>query len=125
MIVKSPKIRPWMLKKEIIILYYGLRDKRTTVIARLPAIVAIIYLLSPFDLIPDFIPFFGYVDDIIIVPLLLNLAIRLLPRAVREESILRASKHQKKIQWLILLIIVLFISLLMGILFLIWHYMNR
>jgi uncharacterized membrane protein YkvA (DUF1232 family) len=125
MAVKSLKIRPWMLKKEIIILYYGLRDKRTTAIAKLPAIVSIIYLLSPFDLIPDFIPFVGYVDDIIIVPLLLNLAIRLLPRAVREESILKASKHQKKFQWLILLIIFLFIALLVGLLFLIWHIINK
>src|SRR5450432_2491701 len=120
MIVKRPKIRPWMLKKEILILYYGLRDSRATVTAKLPAFFSILYLLSPIDLIPDFIPFFGYVDDIIIVSLLLNLSIKLLPAEVREESILKATRHQKKIQWLILLIIVLFISLLMGILFLIW-----
>jgi uncharacterized membrane protein YkvA (DUF1232 family) len=125
MIVKNPKVRPWMLKKEIIVLYYGLKDQRTSAIARLPVIVAIIYLLNPFDLIPDFIPFFGYVDDLIIVPLLLNLAIRLLPRPVREESLLKATAHHKKIQWLVFLIIFLFISLLFGILFLIWHFMNR
>ena len=83
MMIKRPKPRSWMLKKEIIILYYALRDKRTTVAAKLPAILSIIYLLSPVDLIPDFIPFFGYVDDIIIVPLLLNLAVRLLPLDVR------------------------------------------
>ena len=119
------KVRPWMLKKEIIILYFGLRDKRTTVIARLPVILAIIYLLSPFDLIPDFIPFFGYVDDLIIVPLLLNLAIRLLPGPVREECMLKASKHQKKIQWIIFLIIFLVISLLVGLVYMIWHIINR
>src|SRR5450755_1305899 len=100
MIVRQTKIRPWMLKKEMIILYYGLRDKRTTMIAKLPAIVAVIYLLSPIDLIPDFIPFFGYLDDIIIVPLLLNLAVRLLPRPVREESMLKASGIRKKLNLL-------------------------
>src|ERR1700676_2159964 len=115
MILKRPKIRPWMLKKEIFILYYGLKDKRTSTIAKLPAIASVIYLLSPIDLIPDFIPFFGYVDDIIIVPLLLNLAIRLLPPEVREESILKASGNQKKIKMLIYLGIILMVALLIGI----------
>jgi len=113
-----------MLKKEIITLYYGLRDKRTSAIAKLPAILSVIYLLSPIDLIPDFIPFFGYIDDIIIVPLLLNLAIRLLPREVREESILKASKNQKKFQLVIFLLVLLIISMLLGIFLVIRHVFN-
>src|SRR5882762_7541709 len=96
MTIKPQKIGPWMLKKEIHILYYGLRDKRTTVVAKLPAILSVIYLLSPIDLIPDFIPFIGYVDDIIIASLLMNLAIKLLPVDVRAESILKARRNQNK-----------------------------
>src|SRR5450631_690654 len=119
--VKNLKVRPWMLKKEIIILYYGLRDKRTTVIARLPVILAIIYLLSPFDLIPDFIPFFGYVDDLIIVPLLLNLAIRLLPGPVREESMLKAVRNKRKFQIAFILFILLILAVLAGIFLIIRH----
>jgi uncharacterized membrane protein YkvA (DUF1232 family) len=119
--VKISKIRPWMLKKEIIILYYGLRDGRTPVTAKIIAVAAVAYLLSPIDLIPDFIPFFGYLDDIIVVPLLLNLAIRLLPRQVREESMLKASGSQKKFQLLIFLAIILFIAFLAGIFFLLKH----
>jgi uncharacterized membrane protein YkvA (DUF1232 family) len=119
--VKISKIRPWMLKKEIIILYYGLRDGRTPVTAKIIAVAAVAYLLSPIDLIPDFIPFFGYLDDIIVVPLLLNLAIRLLPRQVREESMLKASGSQKKFQLLIFLAIILFIAVLAGIFFLLKH----
>lgn len=107
-----------MLKKEMIILYYGLRDKRTTMIAKLPAIVAVIYLLSPIDLIPDFIPFFGYLDDIVIVPLLLNLAVRLLPRPVREESMLKASGIRKKLNLLMFMGIIFLIALLTGLFFL-------
>jgi uncharacterized membrane protein YkvA (DUF1232 family) len=122
--IKISKIRPWMFKKEIIILYYGLRDKRTKGIARLPVIVSIIYLLSPIDLIPDFIPFFGYIDDFIVVTLLLNLSVRLLPTAVREESLLKASKNQKKLQLIILMVIVLFIFLLIGIFFLTKYILN-
>jgi uncharacterized membrane protein YkvA (DUF1232 family) len=118
MIVKQPKIRPWMLRKEMIILYYGLRDRRTTMVAKLPAVLAVIYLLSPIDLIPDFIPFFGYLDDIIVVPLLLNLAVRMLPRQVREESMIKASGTQKKLKLLIFICIILLIVLLTGLFFL-------
>jgi uncharacterized membrane protein YkvA (DUF1232 family) len=124
MIVKRPKIRPWMLKKEILILYFGLRDSRTTILAKLPAILSIIYLLSPIDLIPDFIPFFGYIDDIIIVPLLLDIAIRLLPPDVREESIVKANRNQNKFKWIITLLIILVIALLVGMFFLIRHLFN-
>jgi uncharacterized membrane protein YkvA (DUF1232 family) len=123
--LKNPKIWPWMFKKEIIILYYGLRDKRTAAIAGLPIVVSVLYLLSPIDLIPDFIPFFGYLDDFVVISLLLNLSIRLLPGEVREESLLKASKHQKRLQWIFFLIIIFFISLLVGILFLARYLINK
>jgi uncharacterized membrane protein YkvA (DUF1232 family) len=119
MILKRPKIRPWMLKKEILILFFGLRDSRTTLLAKLPAILSIIYLLSPIDLIPDFIPFFGYIDDIVVVPLLLNLAIKLLPADVREESIVKANRNQIKFKWIITLLIIFVIAILVGMFFLI------
>jgi uncharacterized membrane protein YkvA (DUF1232 family) len=108
-----------MLKKEILILFFGLRDNRTTLSAKLPAILSIIYLLSPIDLIPDFIPFFGYIDDLIIVPLLLNLAIKLLPADVREESIVKANRNQRKFSLIMALLIILGIAALVGIFFLI------
>ncbi len=122
---RLPKLRPWMLKREIIVLYYGLRDKRTSAIPKMTALLAIIYLLSPIDLIPDFIPFFGYIDDIVIVPILLNLAIRLLPREVREESLLKASRSHKKLQGLFILLMVLFFALIIGLFFLMRHMLNN
>ena len=85
-----------MLKKEILILYYAMKDKRTTLLSKIPALVSVLYLLSPIDLIPDFIPFAGYVDDLVVVPLLLNLSIRLLPEEVREESMVLASRNKRK-----------------------------
>ncbi|HCL83740.1 MAG TPA: hypothetical protein DIC22_07185 [Chitinophagaceae bacterium] len=108
-----------MLKKEMIILYYGLKDKRTSPIVKGAAVLPIIYLLSPIDLIPDFIPFFGFIDDIVIVPLLLNLAIRLLPVEVQEDSLSKASANSKKVQRVFVTVIIVFISLLTGIFFLI------
>ena len=119
--VKYPGIRPWLLKKEIIVLYYGFRDKRTSFVAKLPAILSVIYLLSPIDLIPDFIPFFGYLDDLIIVPLLLNLSIRLLPESVRKQSLLKAARDQNKFRLIFILLIILFIGLLIGVFVLMKH----
>ena len=123
--VKQPKIRPWMLKKEIIILYYGLWDKRTNFLVKIPALLSVIYLLSPIDLIPDFIPFFGYVDDLVIVPLLLNLSIQLLPAEVREASISKANRNLYKFKWLALLLILLLIGWFVGIFFLIRHLLSN
>ena len=107
-----------MLKKEIIILYYTMKDKRTTLLSKIPALVSVLYLLSPIDLIPDFIPFAGYVDDLVVVPLLLNLSIRLLPEAVREESMVRASRNKRKFQLIGVAIIIILLALLTGIFFL-------
>jgi uncharacterized membrane protein YkvA (DUF1232 family) len=122
---RLPKLRPWMLKREIILLYYGLRDKRTSAIPKMTALLAIIYLLSPIDLIPDFIPFFGYIDDVVVVPILLNLATRLLPREVREESLLKASRSHKKLRGLFIFMLVLLLALIIGLFFLMRHMMNN
>jgi uncharacterized membrane protein YkvA (DUF1232 family) len=107
-----------MLKKEIIILYYALKDKRTTLLSKIPALVSVLYLLSPIDLIPDIIPFAGYLDDLVVVPLLLNLSIHLLPPEVREESILQASRNKRKFQFIGIVIVVILLALLTGIFFL-------
>ena len=108
-----------MLQKEVLILYYGLRDKRTNGMAKLSALLAVIYLISPIDLIPDFIPFFGYLDDLVVVPLLLNLAVKLLPPVVRAESILKATRNRRKLHLLFIGVILVVLALLVGIFFLI------
>jgi uncharacterized membrane protein YkvA (DUF1232 family) len=99
----------WMLKKQLLVLYFGLKDSRTPFYAKIPAILSVVYLISPFDLIPDFIPFVGYFDDLIIVPLLLNLSIRLFPGPVREASRLKAVNEAKKFRNFILLSMLVFI----------------
>jgi uncharacterized membrane protein YkvA (DUF1232 family) len=100
-----------MLKKELLVLYYAIQDRRTGIWSKLTALASVLYLLNPMDLIPDFIPFFGWMDDLLIVPLLLNLAIRLLPAEVREESLARVSRRLKNFQTLITPVIILFIAL--------------
>ena len=101
-----------MLKKELIVLYYALRDERTPLYAKIPAILSVCYLISPIDLIPDFIPFVGYVDDLVIVPLLLNAAIRLLPTPVREASLMKAGRNRRKFQLAFIFLVILLIGLL-------------
>jgi uncharacterized membrane protein YkvA (DUF1232 family) len=119
MTLKQRRIRPWMFRKEMILLYYALKDSRTPLRARLPAIFSLLYLFSPIDLIPDFVPFLGYLDDIVIVPLLLNLSIRLLPADIKEKCLARAAHSQKKIKLLIFFLL-LFVACWILAMILVW-----
>lgn len=67
------------LKKQIPAVFLCLKDKRTPFIARILAAVTVVYALSPVDLIPDFIPVLGYLDDVIILPLLIILTVKAIP----------------------------------------------
>jgi uncharacterized membrane protein YkvA (DUF1232 family) len=66
-------------RKELILAWAILRDARTPASAKLATIVAILYVLSPIDLVPDFLPILGWLDDGVVALLLLKLAQRLLP----------------------------------------------
>jgi len=66
-------------------LYLACRDSRVPLLPKLIAALVAAYALSPIDLIPDFIPVLGYVDDLILVPLGLAIAIRLVPPAIMAE----------------------------------------
>jgi uncharacterized membrane protein YkvA (DUF1232 family) len=70
------------LKVDTYALYLAARDSRTPWYARLLVAGIVAYALSPIDLIPDFVPVLGYLDDLILVPLGLALALRLIPAAV-------------------------------------------
>jgi uncharacterized membrane protein YkvA (DUF1232 family) len=78
------------LKRETYALYLALRDPRTPWYARVVAICVVAYAFSPIDLIPDFIPVLGYLDDLVLVPLGVWLALRFIPAAVMEDCRSRA-----------------------------------
>src|SRR5687767_12749386 len=78
------------LKSETIAVYLATRDPRTPWLARLIAVVVVAYAFSPIDLIPDFIPVLGYLDDLVLLPLGLALAIRLIPAPVMADCRQRA-----------------------------------
>jgi uncharacterized membrane protein YkvA (DUF1232 family) len=90
-VVRRLKERARTLKRDTLALYLAVRDRRTPWYARLLAGVVLAYALSPFDLIPDFIPILGYVDDLILVPAGIALVLRLIPAEVMADCRERAS----------------------------------
>src|SRR6478735_7533705 len=78
------------LKSETLALYLAARDPRMPWYAKVLAAAIVAYALSPIDLIPDFIPILGYLDDIILVPLGITLVLRMIPADVLEECRERA-----------------------------------
>ena len=81
------------LKRELKAYRLMLRDRRTPKAAKLLLALAVGYLLLPFDLIPDFIPLIGNVDDMIIVPTLVLIALKMIPKEVIEECRMLAEKQ--------------------------------
>lgn len=90
MSVKEWKTRVRELKPEAYALYLCLRHPGTPWYAKLFAWVIVGYALSPVDLIPDFIPIIGYVDDLILIPAGMALLIKMIPKDVLEECRLKA-----------------------------------
>ena len=75
----------WSLKRDVLALYLAARDPRVPRHAKLVAACVAAYALSPIDLVPDFVPVLGYLDDLVIVPLGILLAVRLIPAELLEE----------------------------------------
>ncbi len=100
---------------EIFVLYYGFTDSRTPFFAKLAALAALIYLVSPIDLIPDFIPVAGYLDDLVIVPLLLHVAFTLLPFEVKEAGWAKAKQHLIKLRIILAILLALVIGIMVSI----------
>jgi uncharacterized membrane protein YkvA (DUF1232 family) len=86
------QIRTWAreIKRDVIALWLAARDRRTPWYAKALAAFVAAYALSPIDLIPDFIPILGYLDDLLIVPIGIWLVVKLIPLplmvAFREEA---------------------------------------
>jgi len=84
------------IKQDVMTVYFAARNPRTPVIARLLALAVAGYALSPIDLIPDFIPVLGYLDDLILLPLGILLIMKLVPADIIEESRTKAVEATSK-----------------------------
>jgi uncharacterized membrane protein YkvA (DUF1232 family) len=80
------KQKAGQLKVELVALYLAYRDPRVPWVARLFAGCVVGYALSPIDLIPDFIPVIGYLDDLVLIPLGIKAALSMIPKIVMAES---------------------------------------
>jgi uncharacterized membrane protein YkvA (DUF1232 family) len=83
------------LKRDVVALWLAARDPRTPMVAKVVAGLTAAYALSPIDLIPDFIPVLGYLDDLLIVPAGIWLALRLIPPALMAELRAEAEAHDR------------------------------
>lgn len=86
------RLKTWArsIKRDVVTVYFAARDSQAPWGARLLAALVAAYALSPIDLIPDFIPVLGYLDDLLIVPLGLLLVMRLMPSEVLLNARLKA-----------------------------------
>ena len=88
------KERANKLKNDIPTLFLSLKDKETPIVAKVLACITVAYALSPIDLIPDFIPVLGYIDDVILLPILLVVTIHFIP-----ENVLERCRKQSEGMW--------------------------
>ena len=108
------RLKTWAaaLKREALVLWFGSRDPRTPWYAKLLAAFIVAYALSPIDLIPDFIPIIGFLDEIVLLPGAIWLVLKLLPREVLLDSRARAqawleAHRPKPRNWIAAAVIVL------------------
>jgi uncharacterized membrane protein YkvA (DUF1232 family) len=81
------RVRQWAraVKRDVHALYLAARDLRVPWYAKLASVAVVAYALSPIDLVPDFIPILGYLDDVVIVPAGILLAVKLVPPDLMRE----------------------------------------
>ena len=118
----TERIKTWArrIKRDAVTLWFAYRDPRTPLAVKALCAFVVTYALSPIDLIPDFIPVLGYVDDALLLPALIWLAVKLLPPVVIEDSQAKAddwmARHGRKPTSRVgaALIVALWLAALMG-----------
>jgi uncharacterized membrane protein YkvA (DUF1232 family) len=92
------RARKWAreIKRDVVAIWIAARDPRVAWYAKLLAAAVAAYALSPIDLIPDFVPVLGYLDDVIIVPAGILLTVRMIPSALMEEFRAEAARREDR-----------------------------
>ena len=115
------------LKNELVVLYFAYRDPQTPLYAKIFSAIVVVYALSPIDLIPDFIPVLGYLDDLIIIPLGIYLALKMIPSEVMNRARKRASaiEYNPVCNLGILIVVGVWATILFMCGFVIYRYMRQ
>ena len=121
-LISKAKLWAKSLKRDVVALWLAARDRRVPWYAKAVAGGIAAYALSPIDLIPDFIPVLGYLDDLVIVPLGILLAVRLVPPDVmaelRMDAAARLERPSGRAGLVVILAIWLFCIIFVGMAFL-------
>ena len=118
-IFESLKSKAGEWKREISALYLAARDPRTPWYAKAVAVLIVAYALSPIDLIPDFIPILGYIDDVLLLPLGIWLVLKMIPAEIMAECRTKAAPRKGKLPrnwWIAVAIVTLWLlaAILLG-----------
>ena len=98
------------IKKMIPALWIAMKKKETPIIAKLFAFITLGYALSPIDLIPDFIPVIGYLDDLILLPVMILITIKLIPKEILDQALIESEgmwDRLPKMNWFIGVIVLI------------------
>lgn len=125
-LLEKMKERARQLRSETFALYLAARDPRTPWYAKLLVAGIVAYTFSPIDLIPDYVPVLGYLDDLILIPLGITLAIKMVPDSVlaecraRAQEIAQNGKPVSRVAGAVIVVIYLLLAALCAV----WIYEN-
>lgn len=123
-------IKKWAitLKHNISALYCASRDPRVPFLAKLIIVLVVAYALSPIDLIPDFIPIIGYLDDLLLLPAGIWVAMRLIPAEVWADCHAMVTKKKPDLpvnRYAAVVIVLVWLSVLFAVTVWAWHYIKN
>jgi uncharacterized membrane protein YkvA (DUF1232 family) len=115
------------LKKNTYALYLASKDPRVPILSKIIIGLVVAYALSPIDLIPDFIPVIGYLDDLLLLPFGVCLAIRLIPLPVWKECQALAAEHTLDIprnRQAAIVIVIIWVLAIVGLMYWLWQFVG-
>ncbi|MFA9397836.1 MAG: YkvA family protein [Clostridiaceae bacterium] len=98
-----------IIKKDLYAIYLAYKHKKTPLYTKILCFLVVGFALSPIDVIPDFIPILGYLDDIILIPLGIMLAVKIIPKDIMAECRIKAENLElTQKNWIIGILIIIF-----------------
>ena len=97
------------MTEKILLLISAMRDKRTPWYAKAILVLTLAYIISPVDIIPDFIPVLGLLDEVILIPIALGIVYKMIPESVKQEQVTKLDddlKNQLQITGVFLILVI-------------------